>query len=594
MLNINISIWGRDLKLNNLYKTGYDASRALVIGINKYQKAPPLSYAVSDAEAIKEVLTDKLGFEAKHITYLTDEAATKDNILKEFHSFTTDDVSVDDRVLVFFAGHGYTFSGIRGEVGFLVPYDANTDDTSTLIRWDELTRNSELIRAKHILFIMDACYGGLAVNRDLNPSSSRFLNDMYRRLSRQVLTAGKANEVVADSGGPIPNHSIFTGHLIQGIEGRAANELGVITAKGLMGYVYNKVSNDANSEQTPHYGQFDGDGDFIIVAPEVRTKSDEPGIGIDELIIVPGVSEARDTESLEDKVGYVKELLASEQSRIDLYDFISAELRRFILDTNENNFSSNVGFSNEELLSRIASYEEYAKSLCAIAAVISYWHTGAVNNNLAKILARACERPMLSESGNSAWLSMRWYPLLLLFYQAGVAAVEGKNYASLQTLFYAEVGRPDFGETDCSFVKRISGFIIELNQNGLFKRIPGHEHHYTPVSEYIFKQVQPVLEDLFFFGKAYETAFDEFEVLFAIAVADNRLQDNRTAWGPVGRFGWKLRNGDHSPYEKVLTDAKKLQEFWGPIQAGMFGGSYNRFEEAATQYNTQIQGLNWF
>jgi hypothetical protein len=34
---------------------------------------------------------------------------------------------------------------------------------SGLIRWDELTRNADLITAKHMLFVMDACYGGLAL-----------------------------------------------------------------------------------------------------------------------------------------------------------------------------------------------------------------------------------------------------------------------------------------------------------------------------------------------------------------------------------------------------------------------------------------------
>ena len=38
-----------------------------------------------------------------------------------------------------------------------VPVDGDVADASTFIRWDELTRNGELIAAKHILFLMDAC-----------------------------------------------------------------------------------------------------------------------------------------------------------------------------------------------------------------------------------------------------------------------------------------------------------------------------------------------------------------------------------------------------------------------------------------------------
>ncbi|MGZ8845581.1 MAG: caspase family protein [Pyrinomonadaceae bacterium] len=235
-------------------KPHYKASRALIIGIDKYETASPLSYAVSDASAIRDILIDDLAFPNSNVTCLVDSEATKGNILRSFMRFAADDIELDDRVFVFFAGHGHTRVGNHGEVGYLVAYDSDPRDLSTYIRWDDLTRNSDLIRAKHMLFIMDACYGGLALTRTLHPGSTRFLKDMLLRYSRQVLTAGKANEVVADADGPLPDHSIFTGHLIEGLRGKAATSEGVITASGLMAYVYRKVANDKNSVQTPHYG----------------------------------------------------------------------------------------------------------------------------------------------------------------------------------------------------------------------------------------------------------------------------------------------------------------------------------------------------
>jgi uncharacterized caspase-like protein len=245
----------RDIRF--FLKPYYSQSRALIIGIDTYKNAAPLSYAVSDATEFKKVIVNDLGFPAENVTLLLDGEATKDTILREFLKYTKDSIDIDERILVFFAGHGHTRSGARGEVGYLVPYDANLDDPSSLIRWDEFTRNAELVRAKHMLFIMDACYGGLALKRSLSPGATRFLNDMLLRYTRQVLTAGKADEVVADSGGPIPKHSVFTGHLINGLRGEAATEQGIITANGLMAYVHSKVAYDQNSDQTPHYGYFD-------------------------------------------------------------------------------------------------------------------------------------------------------------------------------------------------------------------------------------------------------------------------------------------------------------------------------------------------
>ena len=41
----------------------YDDSWALIIGINKYTNAPPLKYAVNDANAIKQILINKFSFQ---------------------------------------------------------------------------------------------------------------------------------------------------------------------------------------------------------------------------------------------------------------------------------------------------------------------------------------------------------------------------------------------------------------------------------------------------------------------------------------------------------------------------------------------------
>ncbi|MDD1825694.1 caspase family protein, partial [Photobacterium sp. ZSDE20] len=100
----------RDLKF--ILQTKYETSRALVIGIDKYEKASPLDYAVSDASEIRETLIQELGFDSDNITYLADKEATKSNILKSFMRFSKDDVKVDDRLFVFFAGHGHTKAGV--------------------------------------------------------------------------------------------------------------------------------------------------------------------------------------------------------------------------------------------------------------------------------------------------------------------------------------------------------------------------------------------------------------------------------------------------------------------------------------------------
>lgn len=277
------------------YQPFYQSSWALVIGINSYQHVSPLSYACNDADAVSSLLISEFEFPTENVFVLKDGKATKQAIMDRFLSFSDKANNPDDRLLVFFAGHGLTFDGLRGPVGYLVPVDGDPANKNSLIRWDDLTRNAELIQAKHILYIIDACYSGLALQRAIAPGTQRFLSDMLQRFSRQVITAGKADEVVADGGGQQGKNSIFTGYLLEGLKGAALDSNGVLTANEIMAYVYKKVGQDNRSEQTPHYGHLEGDGDFVFKTPQrehlsaftekdylIETKAEETGVITDQ------------------------------------------------------------------------------------------------------------------------------------------------------------------------------------------------------------------------------------------------------------------------------------------------------------------------
>lgn len=573
--------------LRFLYKTHYGVSRALVIGIDTYKTVSPLGYAVSDATAIKEALVSDLGFADSEVTLLTNAEATKEAIQRAFQRFAKDDVGLDDRIVVFFAGHGHTRTGMRGEVGYLVPHDADLNDFSTFIRWDEFTRDADLVRAKHILFIMDACYGGLALVRTASAGSTRFLKDMMLRTSRQVLTAGKADQVVSDSGGPIPNHSVFTGHLIEAIQGRATTPEGVLTASGIMSYVYGKVANDKNSNQTPHYGHIDGDGDLIFKAPGLGSIEETDTKDLDRLVTIPFPDPFVEIDSTEIKVERAKNLLSSQTGAIGLHDLLSSEVRQFLAATADDEFAPSDDFSQVELVSRLARYEAATLDLSILLACVSQWGSVQHLATLQKCLARSRDR-LESASGSSAWLALRWYPLLMELYSCGVAAIDAGRFDSLAAIFGTRLPSTDAHRQLNTFLEAASYAILDLNRSNVLKHIPGHERNYTPLSEYLLKILQPKLDDALFLGKNYEAAFDTFEVYFALCAGDAELARGNYFWSPIGRFGWK-----RSALARVVQEAESQQDSWPPLKAGLFGGDFARFRKAATELHSAVSGLHW-
>ena len=494
----------------------------------------------------------------------------------------------DDRIVVFFAGHGHTAVGRRGETGFLLPVDGDPSDFSTLIRWDDLTRNADLMPAKHMFFVMDACYGGLALTRNpVRAGTMRFLRDMLRRFSRQVLTAGKADESVADANGPRSGHSLFTGHLLDALEGGATTDE-VTTASGVMTYVYQKVARDQYSQQTPHYGFLEGDGDFVF-APGALAGAQDPEKVTDVPITVIGPSsdQSTPTEAVADTL---KQLLPTPSEQIRLDDFTSTHIRAALEATSLERFPvQNVDVTKETFALRIAAYEEAITNVATMAVLMGRWCTAEQLPILEKMLSRLAEGDKGS-SGTTLWLSLGWYPTLYLMYSAGIAALSAGNYPTLAQVLTTRVhsGPRDGGEL-LPLVVPVIEQLTEIADS--FKWLPGHDRHYVPRSEHLRTQQQPLVEDLLFLGRAYDQHFDRFEIFLALTYADATDGD----WGPPGRFAWKHNSRTHSgsPYVALMEEATRMGNNWPPVKAGLFKGSAQRFLDVAGTYKELLTRFGW-
>ena len=245
---------------------GYSNSWAKVIGINDYAKWPKLQYAVQDSQSMRQILIEKLGFPSDHVFSLQNGEATRNGILAAFHDrLANPNVQKNDRIFVFFAGHGATRKLSSGrDLGYIVPFDSDPNEfAADAIPMTEIQNISESLNSKHVFFVMDACYSGLGLTRG---GAGNYLRDNAKRIGRQMLTAGGSDQMVADGG---PNgHSVFTWTLMQGLSGKAdLNGDGIITATELAAYVAPAVA--AVSQQTPAFGSLPGSegGDFVFELP---------------------------------------------------------------------------------------------------------------------------------------------------------------------------------------------------------------------------------------------------------------------------------------------------------------------------------------
>jgi len=181
---------------------GYRKSWALIIGINEYQSLPRLNGAVRSAKMIREKLVREFGFDPENVIELYDDQATRENILKAFDRLMDPRrVSKEDRIFIYFAGHGVTRQVGGKDKGYIMPVDGVMEKyASTAISTDQLHEFQEAIPAKHVFFAMDACYSGTIFTRGIGLAEERYtsvpeaLKRFTAKTARVAITAGSKDE----------------------------------------------------------------------------------------------------------------------------------------------------------------------------------------------------------------------------------------------------------------------------------------------------------------------------------------------------------------------------------------------------------------
>ena len=285
---------------------------AVVVGIDDYKKVRRLKYAVKDAKGIAKVLR-KQGF---HVKTLFNDQATRHAILKELGSNLIAKVKPEDRVLVFYAGHGETWGVSKDRtMGYLVPVEGQSDAlVATGISMGHIRELTNIVPARHVLFLMDVCYGGIAGQqfRSISPLTESYIKVITREQGRQLITAGGADQQAIE--GPVWGHSVFTYYLLEGLGKGLAdlNDDGIIPATELYTYLDQRVYTAAQltgHTQRPELWSLSAEkGEFVFLG---KSSTDQTA----KSRSVPPTQTENDTNASE--VIKLRDELARLQSQLD-------------------------------------------------------------------------------------------------------------------------------------------------------------------------------------------------------------------------------------------------------------------------------------
>lgn len=230
---------------------------ALVVGVGEYRnldESKQLLFAQSDAEAMYRVLISHEGgaFPPENVRLLTGPQATLANIRHALEEWLPSVAAPADRVVVYFAGHGFVQNGR----GYLAPTDVDPgrlEETAySMAALGDVMANR--VQAHWKVLLTDSCHSG-KINAE---TTNEALDQQYRNLPRSFLTlnATREREMSHEDPGLSTGFGLFTYFLTQAWRGHADNDPcdGRITADEVIEYVRANVrryARDRQLSQTP-------------------------------------------------------------------------------------------------------------------------------------------------------------------------------------------------------------------------------------------------------------------------------------------------------------------------------------------------------
>jgi uncharacterized caspase-like protein len=236
---------------------------AVLVGVSSYADSsiPDLRFAAGDARALSDAFHASIHSADASIHLLTDEDATREEIMHLVGTTLPRRATSDDLVLFYFAGHGSpeTEPGMATASRFLACHDTrrNALFATAIDVTTDLTRAAQRLRAKLVIFMLDACFSGYSGGRSfVGPAL-----EAYRRerrpglrladveLGSGVVFLGASTDTEVAWEDERLGHGIFTYYVLSGLTD--AGTSGSIGLGTLYDLVHAQVISFSRNRQHP-------------------------------------------------------------------------------------------------------------------------------------------------------------------------------------------------------------------------------------------------------------------------------------------------------------------------------------------------------
>ncbi len=279
---------------------------AVVVGISDYQdpEIPDLKYVHKDAEAFANFLRSPGGggLDADHLKVLINNQATAGQISSALY-WLVEETKENDKVIIYFSGHGDVERKFMGQPGFLLCWDAPSKvymagGVLEIGMLQTIISTLSLENKAHVTLITDACHSGKLSGSPINGSQLTNANLAKQYANEIKILSCQPNEYSIEGEQWGGGRGAFSYYLVDGLYGMAdANKDQTVDLFEIGRYLEDYVAKEVAPE-----GQFPitiGNRNEMVatVIPEVlaqiqKSKSDKfptfqasESKGIEEMVL---------------------------------------------------------------------------------------------------------------------------------------------------------------------------------------------------------------------------------------------------------------------------------------------------------------------